>query len=504
MRIPFPVHIPLSQVAGFAAVLFLVQIYQGTSTIFALCSFLFIILSGITFNLAGGFSRPSGSYVFSYAVLAVILGLVWKAILGERADSNLNLPDLTMEIYVATMLALCMAVLISRKLTLRRPILGNLVTDANMLNASVGCTATGVVIAIVLQAIDIQQGSAVSALSQINRFLPLGLILGVIHEVRSSGGKRSMNLPALIAGGALFCQGLLGFSKEGIFTPLACWVVAAGSQGYRISRYQLIVILFGAYYMVHFLVPYAQYGRNYFQPTFAESVRMSSDLLGDPVGTRQKYLEGNEDYYSHQIQGYFNTSQGFMDRLQMISPDDRLHQLTEEQGPIGSLPVIMGFENLIPRFLWPGKPFINFGNLYAHQMGGLAGDDTTTGISFSPAGESFHVDRWFGIFFWALVLWIMLFVLFDSLCGDTRVSPWGLLMCAYFAHVAPEGGLQMVIYTMGYIAAGLVIAAFSAAYVMPILGILFKGSKKAEVRRIPIVAGVSRRSRPLPQPGISQ
>jgi len=504
VRIPFPVHIPLSRVAGFAAVLFLVQIFQGTSTVFALCSFLFIVLTGITFNLAGGLSRPSGSYVFSYAVLAVILGLVWKAILGERADSNLNLPDLTMEIYVATMLALCMAVLVSRKLTLRRPLLGKFVTDANMLNASVGCTATGVVIAIALQVAKMEQGSAFSALFQINRFLPMGLILGVIHEVRSSGGKRSMNLPALIAAGVLFCQGLLGFSKEGIFTPLACWVVAAGSQGYRISRYQLIAILFGAYYMVHFLVPYAQYGRNYFQPTFIESARMSADLLGDPQGTRQKYMESNEDYYSRQIQGYYNTSQGFMDRLQMISPDDRLHQVTEEQGPIGAIPIIMGFENLIPRVLWPGKPFINFGNFYAHQMGGLSEDDTTTGISFSPAGESFHIDRWFGIFFWGLLLWIMLFTVFDSLCGDARVTPWGLVMCAYFAHVAPEGGLQMVIYTMGYILFGLVVAAFSAAYVMPILGILFKGSQKAEVRRIPIVAGMSRRNRPLPQQGISE
>lgn len=504
MRIPFPIYIPLLKAAGFAALLFLVEIYQGTAPAFAICAFIFIVIATLTFNLAGGLSRPSGAYVFFYSILAVILGLVWKAILGEPADTNLAQPNLTMEVYVGSIAAMWIAVAVSRKLALKRPLLGNLVTPANMQNAAVGCMVTGITMAVALQTVEVQQGSALSALSQINRFLPLALILGIIYEIRRTGGRRSVSWIVLISGGAIFCQGLLGFSKEAIFTPFACWLIAAGSQGYRFSKAQIFSLVIGILLMGHYLVPYAQYGRNFVEPTFAGRVRTSVDLLSDLEDTRTKYESSSADYYDRRIQGYFDTSQGLMDRLQMISPDDVLHDLTEKRGPIGSFPIIMEFENLIPHFLWPSKPAVNFGNFYAHEMGGLADDDVTTGVSFSPSGEAFHVARWMGIFFWAPLVWILLFTLFDSLCGDTRVSPWGLLMCAYFAHIAPEAGLAGAIYMMGPITVGLVVAAFASAYVMPLIGTLFKGPSQVTVHRGIPVRGVPRRARTLPQPGIGQ
>jgi hypothetical protein len=89
----------------------------------------------------------------------------------------------------------------------------------------------------------------------------------------------------------------------------------------------------------------------------------------------------------------------------------------------------------------------------------------------------------------------MLFVTFDSLCGDTRKSPWGLLIIAYFAHIAPEGMLNSAIYAEGYMTFGLVVAALSSAYVMPIVGTLFKGPEQVSIRRIAPIRSVPRRSR---------
>lgn len=483
MRIPFPVHIPLSWAAGFAGILLVIQLYQGTALLFAICSFLFIVTATATFNLAGGFSRPSGSYVFFYSVLAVILGICWKAVIGERADSNLSQPNLTIEVYLGSIVAMLGAVAVSRRLTLKRPLLGNMVTDANMLNAAVGCMVTGILVYAAVLLGNMQSGSILSAVAQINRFIPMALILGTIYEIRRTGGRKSVNLPVLISAGALLFLGIFGYSKEGIFMPVACWLVAAGSQGYRLSKPQLAGLVFWLFFAVHYLVPYAQYGRNFVQPTFSGNLQVVVSLLSDLDRVRDDYEKTNADYYEGHTQRYYNTSQGFMDRLQMISVDDGLIDLTEQRGAIGPLPLIMGAENLVPHFLWPNKPAVNFGNFYAHEMGGLSPDDTTTGISFSPSGEAYHIGRWVGVFFWAPLLWILLFTLFDSLCGDTRVSPWGLLMSAYFAHVAPEGMLGGIIYAMGYVTFGLVFAAFSAAYLMPILGMLIKGPEQIAIRR---------------------
>ena len=150
MRIPYPERFSLGQAIGFATVLSGIQLYQGTSPYFSLCGFLFIVIAVIAFNLAGGLSRPSGAYVFFYAVLVVIVGLCCKAVLGEPADSHLSHPLLTMEVYLGGISGMLLAVFVSRRLTTKRPLLGRMVTDENIQNATIGCMVTGIALTLIL------------------------------------------------------------------------------------------------------------------------------------------------------------------------------------------------------------------------------------------------------------------------------------------------------------------------------------------------------------------
>ena len=70
-------------------------------------------------------------------------------------------------------------------------------------------------------------------------------------------------------------------------------------------------------------------------------------------------------------------------------------------------------------------------------------------------------------------------------------------------HAAPEGMLGGIIYALGYVNFGLIVAALSAAYVMPIFGSLIKGPEQIRLRRIAPVRSVPRRSRVLPSDGMS-
>ena len=147
--------------------------------------------------------------------------------------------------------------------------------------------------------------------------------------------------------------------------------------------------------------------------------------------------------------------------------------------------------NLVPHFLWADKPQVNFGNQFAHEIGGLPDDDVTTGISFTPSGEAYHMERWAGIFILAPIMWALLFVVYDSLCGEVHKSPWGLLAAAMFAHAAPEGMLDGIVYAVGYGAFAVIFAAWAAAYVMPIIGTLMVGPEarrrgpQQQVQRLP-------------------
>lgn len=493
VRLPFPERIPILYATCFAGVLCLAQLFQGTPAVISLCCFLFIVIATFAFNLAGGFSRPSGGYIFFYALLAVILGISWKAVLGEQGGSNLKQPILTFQVYLGGIIAMLAAVFISRRLTSKRALLANTVTDKNMLSAATGCTVAGLALAIIVSFVPRQTGSLLSAISQINAFLPLAIILGTIGEIRKSNGTRSVNLTVLIAGAAVFAMGVVGFSKQGMFTPPLCWLAAAASQRYRITLYQALGFVLGMAFLVYYMVPFSGYGKNVMSDSYAENINTAIDMLGNLQQIRDQADQIPENIVVDRVQAYFNTPQGFFDRLQMISPDDALINVTEENGNIGYVPILMDFGNLIPHALWRGKPTVAFGNLYAHEIGMISPDDLTTGISFSPTGEAFHLARWTGVFVLAPLLWIMLFVIFDSLCGDVRKYPWGLLAIVIFAHEAPEGMLNGVIHTAGIGAIGIIVAAVTSAYMMPIIGALVSVPERTRLRRMAPIRSIPRR-----------
>lgn len=500
MRLPFPERIPVHYAVSFAALLCIAQLVEGTTATFSLCSFFFIIIATLTFNLAGGFTRASGGYVFFYAVLAVILGLFWKAVLGEPGDSNLSQPSLTIAGALGCITAMYFAVSISRKFTRKRAILGDVVKQGDMFRASIGCLVFGLVLSVFLLVVPAGPGTIFSALSQLNQFLPLAIILGTIGQIQKSRGTSSLSLPALLAGTAVFVLGLIGFSKQGIFTAPLCWLIAAASQRYRISLYQFAGFAFAMFLMTYYLVPYSQYGRNYRAETFFGSVSTAASLLSRPEYVRQQVEEQAANTNEEEQSGYFNTSQGLLDRLQMISPDDAIINVTQQNGPIGLAPIILSLENVVPHFLWPNKPTLEIGNMYAHEIGSIAPDDYSTGISFSPLGEAYHTAGWLGILFLAPLFWIMLFVIFDSLCGDVRLSPWGLLAIIIFAHAAPESMLGGIFYVATYGAIGITFAAFAGGYVMPILGALFIGENRSGLRRNLAVRSIPRRLPPVRAP----
>ncbi len=134
------------------------------------------------------------------------------------------------------------------------------------------------------------------------------------------------------------------------------------------------------------------------------------------------------------------------------------------------------FENVVPHFIWPDKPAILTGNVYAHEVGLLAEGDESTGVSFSSTAISYHLLGWFGVFLLAPALWFLLFTVFDSLCGDTRKSPWGLIVLVLYSHAAPEGDINAIIYMIFYSAFGVIFAAVIGAYVTPVVGTFFNRS----------------------------
>jgi hypothetical protein len=476
VRIPFPEHVPINRVALFAAALFLIQKLEGTPLYFCAGCMVFILVAAVAFNAGGGLTRAAGAYVFFYSVLVVLVGLCYKAYLGEPAQSNLVAPRTDIEAYVGSIVAMYVAVVISRRFSRKTGLLQNLLKESDMHRASVGCMLFGLGGAFAIAALGESAEQLQSAFAQLNQLVPLGIIIGIIYEIRRSGGTRCTNLFIVIGTAYAFCIGVLGFSKQGMILPLFCWLLPICALRYRLSIMQVFGGLFTVLVVFYWLVPYSQYGRGQVPalPTWTQRIDVATRLLEHPNQTRRLYYDSQEESLYKSTTGtgsYYNQPQGFWDRLQFISVDDQLNNFTDQGHIFGLMPIKFAFLNIIPHFIWPDKPVANLGNMYAHEINGeeQGEGDVTTGISFSPTGEVYHLAGWAGIFILAPILWSIAFTVLDSLLGDARETAWGLLAFAVIAHIAPEGGITGAIFLFSFCAEMLVFCAFFAAWFAPAL-----------------------------------
>lgn len=479
----------------FAAAIFVIQIIQHTDPMFSMLFFAYILLWVVTFNFAGGFSRASGFYVFWFGLLTCIVGGIWKAVLGEPASSNLASPVAVMATYVVSMIMILVCLSLSHVVTRTgRGLAEKLRADRIDLGlASLGCFLANQATVLANMYLPSGSGSLVAIINQTNVFLPFAILLGTVHVIQTSGGRRSVNVVTLVSGLLIFIfGGLISYSKQGMFTPIVCWGAAAASQRYRLRPWQIALLLAFSVYSVMILSPLSQVGRALIPDTATtyERAQLTVDLLSHPIQLRKQYRDQigtNEpgEKVAGFASSYFDSPQGLLDRLTIIKADDRLVTYTLQGHTDGYQHFVYYFINWIPHFIWHDKDKyappggLNAGNYYAHEVGGLLSpDDFSTGISFSPTGEAFHLEGWLGILLLAPIVWFLLFTSIDSICGDLRRSPYGLIAAVSFAHVAPESllaGLVQFIWT-GSIA--IIVAIVFCTYFAPILGTILSGPQE--------------------------
>jgi hypothetical protein len=478
MRLQLPTRVSIPMTVLFAGALVVMQQFEHTNISFSLLFFAYTIISAVTFNAAGGLDRPSGAYVLFFALFTVVAAVTLKAFVGEPADSNLEDPLLTMSVYTVGSVLMLAAVMIARRLTGPVRGLGNLLgwRQVNLTFSALGCTLVGILIfTLDLLPIGLPDG-LLSALNQLNVFLPLGLILATVDAVQRSDGRRSFNAVSTFGFLAAFLIGVTSFSKQGMFTPFLAWAIGATYGRLKVRAIHAVGALVCLLLMWSVLAPISQVGRTLADDTtlirrLEIAVQLGATLQQTLAAEDEAYQAGIDQETHH---GYFDRNVGLGDRLAMFQFDDGLISWTSQNEPVGYAPVWFYLENLIPRLFLKskgvGETAYN-GNFYAHRVGGyLASSDVTTGISFGFLGEAFAIAGWQGVLLLSPIIWIFLFVVTDTVAGSLRSGPWALLPMLYFAHLAPESLLGGVIWYTWYGNIGLCLAIAFCVYVAPLLG----------------------------------
>lgn len=465
MKVSLPTHVPMRYVYSFALAMLGLELAEGTSLLVGLMAQAFIIVAALAFNTAGGLMYPSGAFIFFNALFSLGLGTIVKTALGEPLDSNLIVPAETMLVYLVGMVFMAIAVFLSTRLRSRKGLLQDVQVGAKVDQISIGC------VLIALWTPHFLPDAVQGTFSQFNlAFVYLAIVLPVYQTTKDTDGRSSFNLYALIAWAYLTgYYGLFAFSKQGIFAPSAAWIVSALAAGYRTSFRQLAILGTAGFMASLLLTPYSQIGRNYRGEADPGSIAVN--LLMHPFETRALYNEQSKESYSSGY-GYhwFDEPMGLVDRLSTVPIDDALIFSTDHFRT-GSPDALWSYVlNIVPKYLYPNKPTLTWGNVYGHDIGLVGEGDNSTGISFTAYADGYHTAGWLGDSVILSAMFFVMFVVCDSVAGSLAKSQWGLVYLLYFTHAGAEGMLGVTMYAATVTTASLIGAAYISTRIAPLVG----------------------------------
>jgi hypothetical protein len=122
-----------------------------------------------------------------------------------------------------------------------------------------------------------------------------------------------------------------------------------------------------------------------------------------------KIINVIENTFSHIVDvhevGAQNRTFGRLNEIEVVSGSIRLIE-----DDIASLKwgknYIDGFVNLVPRIIWPDKPYVFYGNEFGHLIGMISNSDNATSIAPTLIGEAYLNFRIFGVFVAAFIAFI--------------------------------------------------------------------------------------------------
>lgn len=491
-KVALPTHIPMRYVFQVVAILFALQVLEGTQIYTSLAYCAFIVVMTDAFNACGGLIYPSGSYIFFAGLLTMILGGLIKTVLGEPLDSNLLNAQKSILVYLVGACSLWVAARIAARIRRKKPFLLRLQIHDHFIQAAMGAAILGQ-FGYLLFPLEYR-----STFNQVNNFLPLAIMLATYGTTRRTGGRRSFSILAfLLWVWVTLFWGIFAFSKQGMFTPSVAWALGATIAGYWMTIRRFVFVVIFAILMATFLTPISQVGRNFKDD--ADSQEKALDMLFHPLRTREQYEQSLADE-KRIVDGYrwFDENHGLLDRLTMLPLDDALIHLTDKGHSETILPIETYALNMIPRYLVGNKVVYHWGNTYAHEIGLLSRNDTTTGISFSPFADAYHCVQWWGVTLVSAPLFLMMFWVADSLTGSTKDTFWACLYILLFSHSAAEGAMNTPFAASGINVFTVVVAAVLIKYILPLLGSLL-----IPIRRtiLPLSADPVPRRTPMLQPG---
>jgi len=447
--------IPTTVLCVIVALLSLAEILDGTKFEFVAFMAGTLVCVGITYNILGGISSISGIAFATFAGSTIAISQFAKVFFWEAADKLLESAQLTIRVYFVFYLCVMIGTFVYSGLRIRLPRPLEPETEGQ---ANVQYTISLLVGFVASLTYEIYESSpnlaerATTAHSlglAFSTLLLFSVVLAVQGRIRSTGGRHSFGMKALVPWLATVFFGYTETSRAHIILPSVVYAFTCYASGYRFRRKHYLAGAAGVAVFMLVISPFEIYARGPmrelgFQGRISEGYRLVTSLPewttvtaasmgGAQSGSREEYYERPGTFV--------------LSRLSAIRADSNMINACEGGFRYGFTALKIDFLRSMPRFISKNKPEID-GAAYTGRVTGVNSDEVVDQETVITAiSDSFGAFGWLGVVVVSLIGFPTLFILYESMF-DIR-KPWGIVatggLCFQFSQASMSGIINLMI-----------------------------------------------------------
>jgi hypothetical protein len=386
----------------------------------------------LTYNILGGLGRIAGIGFTGFALSTFVISQVGKVILFERADQNLDVPQLTITVYAVYFFSLMLGTFAFSRLRLPLPRPAEPDTPTQSSYLYVVSLAGGLVGGFVTLALDIGGSEGHTSMMHsyaraLSFLLPFSLVLAVDARIRKTEGRQCFGWMVVWPTLAMMLIGFLRTARAMFMEPLVIIFLSCYVRDFRFRRRHLLVAV-GCVAALFFLIsPFLLWARG----------REDTGTIGTDAATLLRVLESapaqwatighdvaESDLENSGVVNYFPTPGAVtVNRLVMIGKDSTLINACSSGFHYGFTTLKMDFATQMPRFLYPNKPDIGPNGYLGHLDGQESDLVESTASTITPIADSYGSFSWIGVVLFPLLVVPAIFVIYESIFDVGR--PWG-------------------------------------------------------------------------------
>jgi hypothetical protein len=429
----------LTQAFLFLGALFAVQLVEGTDPVFAILMMAAQMFGIMAFNTLGGMSHVAGSFCMFSLLPNVTVPEIAHAIVLQPGDFDLPSSLQTAGVCAIFYASFYVASQFVVQLPLPRPFLDRvhftlIELRAISLIAAVGFVSIGVAIS---YAGEVRDGSGLAAVNHFGPVLcPLSAVLATYACLKTTQGRSAINWYVALILVVTTIPGILGASKEGMLSPLFCWLIVCAIYGYRFTRTQ-VAALAGMMMVVWFFVyPFSQNARTAVRSAGSNLERISiiEHYITDPSDFPSEAENVDPDFSEY---GESSAKLSIVQRFSLLRSGGMLVNSEEAAGFTGVERYLPAFVEIVPHFIWPDRPNAIFTNELGHKAGfRISRNDMSTGIAISGPALFYDLGGWLALPVYTLLEFGLFFYGLRCVVGDASESVWGLMLIGATALIA--------------------------------------------------------------------